>query len=39
MASVFCLPRPLLRQLVAAGYNGRKAGRGWHRYDSNGKRL
>jgi 3-hydroxybutyryl-CoA dehydrogenase len=33
------LPRPLLRQLVAAGYNGRKAGRGWHRYDSNGKRL
>jgi 3-hydroxybutyryl-CoA dehydrogenase len=33
------LPRPLLRQLVAAGYNGRKVGRGWHRYDSNGKRL
>jgi 3-hydroxybutyryl-CoA dehydrogenase len=33
------LPRPLLRQLVAAGYNGRKAGRGWHRYDSTGKRL
>ena len=33
------LPRPLLRQLVAAGYNGRKTGRGWHRYDSNGKRL
>ena len=27
------LPRPLLRQLVAAGYEGRKAGRGWHRYD------
>jgi 3-hydroxybutyryl-CoA dehydrogenase len=33
------LPRPLLRQMVAAGYNGRGAGRGWHRYDSNGKRL
>ena len=33
------LPRPLLRQMVAAGYNGRKAGRGWHRYDANGKRL
>ena len=33
------LPRPMLRQLVAAGYNGRKAGRGWHRYDEQGKRL
>ena len=33
------LPRPLLRQLVAAGYKGRKAGRGWHRYDKDGKRL
>jgi 3-hydroxybutyryl-CoA dehydrogenase len=33
------LPRPLLRQMVAAGYDGRKAGRGWHRYDKNGKRL
>lgn len=33
------LPRPLLRQMVAAGYNGRKAGRGWHRYDKNGKRI
>ena len=33
------LPRPLLRQLVAAGYEGRKAGRGWHRYDERGKRL
>jgi 3-hydroxybutyryl-CoA dehydrogenase len=33
------LPRPLLRQLVAAGYNGCKARRGWRRYDSNGKRL
>jgi 3-hydroxybutyryl-CoA dehydrogenase len=32
------LPRPLLRQMVAAGYNGRKAGRGWHRYDSGGKK-
>jgi 3-hydroxybutyryl-CoA dehydrogenase len=33
------LPRPLLRQMVAAGYNGRKAGRGWYRYDKAGKRL
>ena len=33
------LPRPLLRQLVGVGYNGRRAGRGWHRYDSNGKRI
>ena len=33
------LPRPLLRQMVEAGYNGRKAGRGWYRYDKNGKRV
>ncbi len=33
------LPRPLLRQMVAAGYDGRKAGRGWYRYDKSGKRL
>ncbi len=33
------LPRPLLRQLVAAGYDGRKAGRGWYLYDKDGKRL
>jgi 3-hydroxybutyryl-CoA dehydrogenase len=32
-------PRPLLKQLVEAGYNGRKAGRGWHRYDASGKRA
>ncbi len=32
------LPRPLLRQMVAAGYNGRKAGRGWYRYGKDGKR-
>jgi 3-hydroxybutyryl-CoA dehydrogenase len=32
-------PRPLLRQLVEAGYNGRKAGRGWYRYDASGKRA
>jgi 3-hydroxybutyryl-CoA dehydrogenase len=32
-------PRPLLRQLVEAGYNGRKVGRGWHSYDASGKRL
>lgn len=33
------LPRPLLRQMVEAGYNGRKAGRGWYRYDKDGKRI
>jgi 3-hydroxybutyryl-CoA dehydrogenase len=33
------LPRPLLRQMVEAGYNGRNAGRGWYRYDKDGKRL
>ena len=33
------MPRPLLRQMVAAGYNGRKAGRGWYRYDKAGKRV
>jgi 3-hydroxybutyryl-CoA dehydrogenase len=33
------LPRPLLRQMVAAGHDGRKAGRGWYRYDKAGKRL
>ena len=33
------LPRPLLRQMVDAGYDGRKAGRGWYRYDKDGKRL
>jgi 3-hydroxybutyryl-CoA dehydrogenase len=32
------LPRPLFKQLVKAGYNGRKAGRGWYRYDASGKR-
>jgi 3-hydroxybutyryl-CoA dehydrogenase len=26
-------PRPLLKQMVQAGYNGKKAGRGWYRYD------
>jgi 3-hydroxybutyryl-CoA dehydrogenase len=26
-------PRPLLRQMVQAGYNGKRAGRGWYRYD------
>lgn len=25
------LPRPLLKQMVQAGYNGKKAGRGWYR--------
>ncbi|MCP1756952.1 hypothetical protein ABIF29_002729 [Bradyrhizobium elkanii] len=28
----------LLRQVVAAAYSGRRAGRGCHRYDSGGKR-
>lgn len=27
------LPRPLMKQMVKAGYNGRKAGRGWYRYE------
>jgi len=27
------LPRPLLKQMVQAGYNGKKAGRGWYRYE------
>lgn len=26
-------PRPLLKQMVQAGMNGKKAGRGWYRYD------
>ncbi|MCW5623500.1 MAG: 3-hydroxyacyl-CoA dehydrogenase family protein [Burkholderiales bacterium] len=26
-------PRPLLKQMVQAGYNGKKAGRGWYRHD------
>lgn len=26
------MPSPLLRQIVKAGYNGRTAGRGWHRH-------
>jgi 3-hydroxybutyryl-CoA dehydrogenase len=25
-------PRPLLKQMVQAGYNGKRAGRGWYRY-------
>jgi 3-hydroxybutyryl-CoA dehydrogenase len=25
-------PRPLLKQMVQAGYDGKKAGRGWYRY-------
>jgi 3-hydroxybutyryl-CoA dehydrogenase len=31
--------KPLLRQIVDTGYNGRKAGRGWYRYDEDGKRT
>jgi 3-hydroxybutyryl-CoA dehydrogenase len=27
-------PRPLLKQMVKAGYNGKRAGRGWYRYDA-----
>jgi 3-hydroxybutyryl-CoA dehydrogenase len=30
---------PLLRQMVAAGHLGRKAGRGFYRYDETGNRL
>jgi 3-hydroxybutyryl-CoA dehydrogenase len=26
-------PRPLLKQMVQAGYNGKRAGRGWYKYD------
>lgn len=32
-------PRPILKQLVAAGRAGRKSGRGWHRYDGRGRRT
>ncbi len=27
------MPRPLLKQMVKAGYNGRRAGKGWYRYE------
>jgi 3-hydroxybutyryl-CoA dehydrogenase len=26
-------PRPLLKKMVQIGYNGKKAGRGWYKYD------
>jgi 3-hydroxybutyryl-CoA dehydrogenase len=26
-------PRPLLRQMVQAGYNGKRVGRGWYRHE------
>jgi 3-hydroxybutyryl-CoA dehydrogenase len=32
-------PAPLLRQMVAAGHLGRKAGRGFYRYDEQGNKL
>ncbi|MDA1310514.1 MAG: 3-hydroxyacyl-CoA dehydrogenase family protein [Proteobacteria bacterium] len=32
-------PRPMLKQIVAAGRAGRKSGRGWYRYDENGRRV
>jgi len=32
-------PCPLLRQHVAAGWLGRKAGRGFYQYDENGRKL
>ena len=31
-------PRPILKQIVAAGRAGRKSGRGWYRYDEKGRR-
>ena len=31
------LPRPILKQIVAAGRAGRKTGRGWYRYDEKGR--
>ena len=31
-------PRPILKQVVAAGRIGRKAGRGWYRYDEKGRK-
>ncbi len=27
------MPRPLLKQMVKAGYSGRREGKGWYRYD------
>jgi len=30
-------PRPLLKQMVQAGYNGKRAGRGWYRYEDKKK--
>jgi 3-hydroxyacyl-CoA dehydrogenase len=39
MGSEIALMFALLRQMAAAGYNGRKAGRGWRRYGSDGERL
>ena len=30
-------PRPLLKRMVQAGYNGKKAGRGWYRYEGKTK--
>ena len=32
------LPRPILKQKVAAGHLGRKAGRGWYRYEDGRKK-
>jgi 3-hydroxybutyryl-CoA dehydrogenase len=32
-------PRPMLKQIVAAGRAGRKSGRGWYRYDEKGRRV
>lgn len=31
------MPRPLLKQMVKAGYNGRRDGKGWYRYDDKAK--
>jgi 3-hydroxybutyryl-CoA dehydrogenase len=33
------LPRPLLRQMIEAGFKGRKSGRGWYRCGKDCKQI